>query len=182
MPFIPGVGDVLTQPLYDEITILNAGTAQAVFFTQPVGQGGKTLLNTTMQLAGQIQAGYNMKVLAIAVNFRIGALLVNLKTILDTGFMQFNIGSKWWWQSPLRFLPGGVGVIGASDLGAVAAGNSVFSHGTADPRAIYTLRQPVEITQTESFNVTCVWTPTNTPTVDTPMTVALHGELTRTVQ
>jgi hypothetical protein len=88
MPFIPGVGDVLTQPLYDEITIANAGTAQAVFFTQPVGQGGKTLLNTNMQLAGQIQAGYNMKVLAIAINFRIGALLVNLKTILDTGFMQ----------------------------------------------------------------------------------------------
>lgn len=182
MPFIPGVGDVLTQPLYDEITILAAGTSQAVFFSTPQGQGGKTLLNTNMQLAGQLQAGYNMKVFSLAVSFRTAALLANIKVILDTGVAQFNIGSKWWWQSPLRFLPGGVGILGFSDLGAATPLNAAWSHGVPDPRAMYTLRQPVEITQTESFNVTVGWAAAVTPSADTPMTIALHGELTRTVQ
>jgi hypothetical protein len=182
MPFVQGVGDVMTQPLYDELTVAAAGTSQLVYFSQPVGQAGKTLLNTNMQLAGQLQAGYRMMALALAVSFRTAALLANLKLILDTGFGQLNIAAKWWWQSPLRFLPGGLGILGFSDLGAATPLNAAWSHGTPDPRAIYTLRQPIEITQTESFNFTTVWATAVTPSADTPMTVALHGELTRTVQ
>jgi hypothetical protein len=182
MPYIPNVGDILTQPLYDEIPVLAAGTTQLVFFSQPVGQAAKTLLNTNMQLAGQLQVGYQMKVMAIAISFRVATLLANIKTCLDTGFGQFNIGSKWWWQSPLRFLPGGLGILGFSDLGAATAGNAAWSNGSPDPKAMYTLRQPVDITATESFNFTIQYAAAVTPTVDTPLTVALHGELTRTVQ
>lgn len=181
MPFIEGVGDLLTQPLYDELPVLAAGTTQLVYFSQPVGQAGKTILNTNMQLAGQVQAGYKMNVLALAISFRLGTLRSNIVTCLDTAFGQFNIASKWWWQSPLRFLPGGVGLAYFSNEAAAAALQAA-SNGVADPRAIYTLRQPIAITQTESFNFTVAYAAAVAPTVDTQMTVALHGELTRTVQ
>lgn len=182
MPFIQGLGDNLTQPLYDEQNVLAAGTTQLVFFSSPVGAGTKTFLNTNMQLAGQLQAGFAMSVRAVAISFRTGALLANIKAILDTGFGQFNISSKWWLQTPLRFLPGGVGISGFSDLGAATPLNAAWSNGAPDPRGMYTLIQPIDITATESFNYTASWQVAPVVTVDTPMTTALHGVLTRTVQ
>ena len=50
----PGEGEALRQTLYDFQTYDAAGQTQLQFFQQPKGQGGKTLNDTNMTIAGML--------------------------------------------------------------------------------------------------------------------------------
>lgn len=62
---IPGLTEVLYQPLYDYQTLLAAGASSQRFFQVPVGQSGKTFSDTNMELAGQIPKGQAFEITGI---------------------------------------------------------------------------------------------------------------------
>lgn len=64
---IPGKVETIYQPLYDYQTLAATAVAQQTFFQTPVGQGGKTLADTNMELAGQLPKGQNFLITGIQV-------------------------------------------------------------------------------------------------------------------
>src|SRR5262245_49346796 len=60
-----GTYDSLRQPLYDRVTVTAGAIAVgnlSSFFAVPVGQGGKTNLDTNLNLAGQLPANHVFEV------------------------------------------------------------------------------------------------------------------------
>lgn len=117
--------EVIRQSLYDSAAYPAAGTTQLTFFAQPVGQGGKTLSDTNMTLAGQLPANQEFLIQSIEVLFlptvpavaaqnpaafgaQAAAQIVNDAYIVGrTGNLELLIGSKPYLQeAPLgRFPP-----------------------------------------------------------------------------
>jgi hypothetical protein len=64
---VPNMTESIWQPLYDYQPLLAAGAVQQSFFQVPIGQGGKTLNDTNMELAGQIPAGQAFQITGIQV-------------------------------------------------------------------------------------------------------------------
>lgn len=64
---VPNMTESIWQPLYDYQTLPAAGATQQSFFQVPIGQGGKTLNDTNMELAGQIPAGQAFQITGIQV-------------------------------------------------------------------------------------------------------------------
>lgn len=62
--------EAIRQSLYDFTTYAAAGQTQLTFFALPVGQGGKTLSDTNMTLAGQLPANQEFLVNSIEIFFR----------------------------------------------------------------------------------------------------------------
>lgn len=61
--------EAVRQSLYDYQTYLAAGQTQMTFFALPVGQGGKTLSDTNMTLAGQLPKNQEFLLQSIEVFF-----------------------------------------------------------------------------------------------------------------
>src|SRR5262245_7977055 len=80
--YVPGVDDVIWQPLYDYQTYPTAGALAFNFFAVQQGAGTtsafggagtKTALDTNMQLSGQLGAGNQFLCLGIEVEFWAGS-------------------------------------------------------------------------------------------------------------
>jgi hypothetical protein len=116
--------EAITQDLYDSIAYPAAGANTLTFFVTPNGQGGKTLEDTNMQLAGQMPNMQKFLVETIEIDFQptvppvtaqnpaaygagVAAQIVNDVYIFRrTGVLQFNVGSKYYLQSgPLKKFP-----------------------------------------------------------------------------
>jgi hypothetical protein len=61
--------EAIRQSLYDFQAYAAAGVTQMTFFALPLGQGGKTLSDTNMNLAGQLPANIEFLVQSIEVHF-----------------------------------------------------------------------------------------------------------------
>lgn len=61
--------EVTRQSLYDFQTYAQAGQTSLTFFQQPIGQGGKTIADTNLELAGQLPAPKNFVVESIEIYF-----------------------------------------------------------------------------------------------------------------
>lgn len=61
--------EAIRQTLYDFQAYAAAGHTQLTFFQLPIGQSGKTVSDTNMQLAGQLPAGVEFLVQSIEVLF-----------------------------------------------------------------------------------------------------------------
>lgn len=81
--YVPGVDDVIWQPLYDYLVYPTAGALTFNFFSAQQGAGttsgfgatgSKTALDTNMQLSGQLGAGNQFLCLGIEVEFFAGSL------------------------------------------------------------------------------------------------------------
>lgn len=116
-----GQYEAVRQSLYDKITYATAGTTtQYTFFQTPKGQGGKTLADTNLTLAGTLAAPINFFVQSIELLIFPGVLPAtsvttnvspnftnDIYTLQKAGYLDFFIGSKSYLQeAPLgRFPP-----------------------------------------------------------------------------
>lgn len=74
---VPGVSEMITQPLYDIQTYPNGGSTLFTFFQLPVGQSSKTLADTNMQSAGALPAGQRYQLNAISVDWYPGVTVAS---------------------------------------------------------------------------------------------------------
>lgn len=137
---VPGVMEVISQPLYDYQLYPAAGATQLTFFQTPVGQGTKTRQDTNMELAGQLPAPQMFLLEGIGVDYLPGGTAAppvifgaqaatgqanDVFAILRAGQARLVIGSKEYFSlSPLLAMPprSHLGAaFGAADGGANAS-------------------------------------------------------------
>lgn len=90
-------------PLYDYTTYPAAGSSSLKFFQAPVGQAGKTVVDTNMKAAGSLPAGTAYLVTGVQVEFYPGVAISgivtskfadDIYTVYRQGYLVFTIGSK----------------------------------------------------------------------------------------
>lgn len=98
-----GVVETIYQPLYDYQTLAATATSAQAFFQTPLGQSGKTLSDTNMELAGQIPKGQNFLITGVQVEILPGVsptdatireFLNDVYAVSKGGVLVLRIGSK----------------------------------------------------------------------------------------
>lgn len=176
------LGEGLSWPMYDSNIIAAAGTSVLQFFQVPIGQGGKTQLDTNMRAAGLIQQGNAYDVFSIGFGIQNSAAVAitpfDVREIFDTGFLVFSVQDREVFSARLNMLPYGGGVF--SGAGTFAAGVSEFPiGGVPDHRSRYQLKRKIRIPRNVNFVVTANWPVAATPTVSVSGIVWLDGVLWR---
>lgn len=177
---MPNVGgrEGIHYPLYDKV-VLEAAQANATLFQVPVGQAGKTLYDTNMRLAGQLQTPETFDVFAICA----GGLPDDDWTSVATnmkGTLELSCGNKVYYEIPLFWLSAGGGLNVQQAIMGTTSAVIYTSWGVPHSRNMHTLRNPIRITSGEAFRVELVW-PT-APGVGKIVWVRLEGVLRRSIQ
>jgi hypothetical protein len=102
-----GMYEGIRQTLYDYQTYASAGQTSLSFFQVPLGQGGKTIADSNIEVAGSLPQPKHFLVESIEVRFWPGVLPVTLATafaeseytndvvtVSKSGSLNFFIGSK----------------------------------------------------------------------------------------
>ena len=175
-----GQFEAVRQTLYDFQSYAVAGQTQLTFFQLPVGQGGKTLADTNMEVAGQIPNPKMFLIQSIeimllpsgAVNSTAlpsvgaaadaaSALVNDIYNVGKSGWLELFIGSKpYLREAPLMRFPPKVKLDGfagvTSTLTAGAATMSQIAYAAWGGRP-YMLTPPILLKPTQNFNITLNW-------------------------
>ncbi len=209
--YVPGVDDVIWAPLYDYQTYPTAGALQFNFFNQQKGTGvtsafggagARTILDTNMQLSGQLGAGNQFLVMGIEVEFWAGSLpalataaastqaqlsqqINDVYSVLRNGVLSFSVQNRPYVEDgPLMKFPT------QTRLYAVAATTN-GANATAQANVLYASGEgmsynivPVLLVQNQAFQCAVTFpaliaTPS---TVDARIGVRFNGKLIRNAQ
>jgi hypothetical protein len=180
---------VINWVWYDTLLYTSAATTQLTYFnairaTRDIGN---------MEVAGVLAHPKAFIVRAIRVsvervptqNTILPIAATDIALLIYNGFATFEIGNKNYGVWPLKALPAGGGPWSAMAAGGAEAATEVFAHatnGVPDPRAIYTLSQPLLIDPQINFQFQLGWAAAQTLSGNVNIKVMLDGELMRPVQ
>jgi len=103
---VANVVEAIRQPLFDTVAYAAAGQTNLTFFALPIGQGGKTKVDTNMTTAGSLPAPQNFLVTNIHLNFipsstltpasllEGGQIIDDTYTFGNSGLLELQVGSK----------------------------------------------------------------------------------------
>lgn len=168
-----GVDKVLKNPLYDYQTYAAAGQTSLTFFSVPNGQGGKTLADTNMKIAGSLPVGEAATIQFIDVMFwpgnavnGSGAIATSglnwqdVYTVAKSGFLRFVIGNtEFCVDGPLGMFPSITRLAGSAAM-ADATTAAAALHSQIDYASFAGMRYqipPQGIESNQSFAVTLNW-------------------------
>ena len=171
--------EAIRQTLYDYQAYAAAGATQLTYFAVPTGQGGKTLSDTNMNLAGQLPANQEFLVQSIEVHFlptvpavaadnpaaqgikAIANIVNDAYRFYRTGNLQLVIGSKpYLTEAPLGRFPTKVAfTINAAVAlaGEVADANSRIAYAQSTGRPYLLAPTNLRLVSTQNFQVTLNW-------------------------
>ncbi len=174
---------------YDTLLYTSAVTTQLTFFnairaTRDIGN---------MEVAGVLAHPKAFIVRGIRVSIErvptqgtaLPIAATDIALLTYNGFATFEIGNKNYGVWPLQALPAGSGPCAALAAAGAEATNEIFAnatHGTPDPRAIYTLSQPLLIDPQINFQFQLGWAAAQALSGNVNIKVMLDGELMRPVQ
>ena len=195
-PVVAGTEEVIDQPVYDSFSLAaNTAFAKVVLFQTPIGQSSKTLAQTNMTKAGQLEFPQRLIIQAIGVFIANNTTPTDVGNILQNVSFTLTTGKKPMLEVPVLMLPAGRGAVltAAAQVGTAPAGAAVAyttSNGSTDPRGMFTLAHPITIESGEGFSVTLnpetafntQANTTNPPGVGTTVYVILDGYIYRAVQ
>lgn len=176
---VKGYKDVITQPLYDTLDFANADVGDKVFFTTPIGQGGKTLYETNLRTAGEIERGKLFWLYGFSFYFNTSLIKgADVESLNGTGkpFVTFTLLDKIYWESPLFFIPSFTGYYNVDHI------TNVDSVTPFNQVKYLALSKPIQIWGKQSFNLTVRLQAAITLTKTYPITFYLHGTLARNIQ
>lgn len=129
---VPGMKEGIREPLYDFLTVASGVTSALRFFQVPEGGGaGKTLIDTNMQLSGQLPRGWKFACEIIEVHVQPGSdadayvrqdpvqyagapaapeFANDVWALVSRAFLRFTIGSKPYLTAPLLAFPSATGL------------------------------------------------------------------------
>lgn len=172
--------EAIKQSLYDYQSYVAAGQTQLTFFALPVGQGGKTLSDTNMTLAGQLPKNQEFLLQSIEVfvspttptvaaampaaqGAQAVAVQVNDAYIIGrSGNLTLTVGSKPYLQeAPLGRFPqkahfaADAALSDSTTAGAAQQGRVAFGFWTGRP---YLLEPaPLLLVENQNFSITLSW-------------------------
>lgn len=194
----PGQLEINYWPLYDIITYAQAGQTSLTFFQNPIGQGGKTIADTNMELAGQLPAPQKFMVLSVHIELyppalvgRSGTAATGIATnandvqeVMQSGSLEVSVGNKTYVeQAPLGMFPQSFGLSGLAALagqGAVADVINITDYARVSGVPFNVI--PFVIPTSQNFVARMTWPTTIGITADTRIGVRLGGFLYRSVQ
>lgn len=161
-----------TQPLYSFQAYPAAGATSLIFFQNPQGAGGTTIVDTNMQAPGQLPAPQQFLIYGIGVRYISGlaanvigassanSVLNDTNAILKTGALTLTISSKdYLYASPLCELPARsyvAGMAALSDSSTAGAGQaSKISLGWVMGDVLKP--NPLLLEPSMNFKVTMTW-------------------------
>lgn len=195
-PYIQGKQDVISQDMYDTLTVAASGTFASTnfFFQQSVG-GTKTFAETNMTQNGSLPNPNRLFLESIACVVNNNVIPTDLINVLMNCTGELKIGNKVYWFGPLIKLPAqfGVNVPSVAQVGTAAAGSSIAvyaQNGVADTRNAFVLDNPFFIEQGDPILFTVVPQHTVTlaannaqiPGTGITIQICLIGQLYRGVQ
>lgn len=158
-----GVTDYITQPLWDTMQIPMAGTSVLTFFTIPRGGtvtaalgGGtiKSIVDTNMDLAGQLPGGFGFQVNGFRLRFNWNVVTADVIIAINASTFIFTVGQKDFLRLPACSLPSGSGVF-VGGAGAITAGATSGWPTLANNFGIK--GNPLVMGSTENFSATLNW-------------------------
>lgn len=178
--YVPGVDDVIWQPLYDYQTYPLAGQLAFNFFTAQKGTGTtsafggagpRTVLDTNMQLSGQLGAGNQFLTLGVGIEFFPGSL-VGLTTaasptapetaqqpddvysVLRNGVLQFSVQNRPYIEdAPLMKFPTQTYLTGWGAVSNGANATATTQHAYASACGASYNVVPVLLSQNQAFQM-----------------------------
>jgi len=180
---VGGGSDIIDWKLYDTLTIPTSGTqVDFKYFQQSVGPNGITLEQTNMDIPAQLPNGVRFACQEIQVQPIIGVAmtkvsLIDLWKATHQGILNFNIGTRNYFQVPILSCMGG-GFYGFAAT-AVGATNLETVYASARALMLGKLEYSPVIPSTFNFNVTLNYPNAPAPTVAVQLRVLLKGKLIR---
>jgi hypothetical protein len=172
--------EVISQSLYDFQTYAAAGQTQLTFFAVPTGQGGKTLSDTNMNLAGQLPANQEFLVSSLEVIFfptvpavaaqnpaafgaqAVANIINDVYVVSRTGNLKFDIGSKPYLQEaplgrfpPMTYMHLEAAAADVSTAGANFQTRIAYAHSAGRP--YYLQPEKLRLISTQNFQITLNW-------------------------
>lgn len=195
--------EVTRQTLYDFQTYASAGQTSLNFFQVPIGQGGKTIADTNMELAGNLPAPKYFLVESIEIYFfpadapvsisNVSALLSvitnyanDTDAVAQSGSLDFFIGSKSYLQeAPLgRFPPKtrlqttfGAAFQQKIAIAADEANQIVGDYAAMVGRPYFLDPYKILLAPTQNFKVTMIWPAAVSVSADARIGVVMDGAL-----
>lgn len=139
-PIMPNSADIVSWVLYDRFNFVAGATVpnQFNFFTAPIGAGGKTKIDTNMELVQQLPAPLWMNVTGIGFWFGSDTIKLDIDLIVNSSYIEFWVGQKVYLEGPLQCFPGAAGLAGVS----TQTNESVFTNGVPGPGNYFDVRLP----------------------------------------
>jgi hypothetical protein len=172
-PNQPNAIEAVWQPQYDFQSYAAAGATSQQFFQLPAGQGGKTLADTNMVLAGQFPSPTAFLMTAVMVVFipnlagtpsstaaaaTVSTNINDVVKVANSGYLQLTIGSKvYLTDAPLGKFPPNFSIGGLEALaGTYAAGTQVNVDYARSIGRYYEIT-PLLIPMNQNFSVILNW-------------------------
>lgn len=188
---LPNYSEVIWQPLYDYQVLSASAVSSQRFFATPIGQSNKTIVDTNMQLSGQLSKGQAFMVTGIQVEMYPGValntaaqseFLQDVYNFYNTGALKLTIGSKDYivQGNLLKFAPVNFfdGFAAVSDTTAATLNSYAFLRPGGRE---YSVRELL-LEPNMSFNVELLNLPALPSTVAGKVGVTLNGFLARNAQ
>lgn len=175
---VPSTYSGITFPLYDSANYPAAGSAQITLFQTPAGSGGKTLADTNMQSAGQVQSPNVFVVTGIELKFLSGQNIELLEAAAvgnyisdvqsfyqgtpgtnNSGYLEFSSGQSYYVREPLHAFPPSnrLNVQAATSNATTAAAAQFYIADYAENSGIPFEIAPLALPSNQTFQVTLNW-------------------------
>lgn len=195
-----GQVEAVRQSLYDFQTYAAAGQTELIFFQVPQGQGGKTIDDTNMEIAGSLPRPKEQLIESIEVYFYPGPNIGqfgaqaesefanDVMAVAESGSLDLFIGSKsYLTEAPINRFPPKTRLYGESayaDTTTAGANQQIRFDYAAMCGRPYFLDPEIRLIHTQNFNVRLRWnTAVALPSaVDARIGVVLDGVLYRLSQ
>ena len=178
---LKGVKNLKHGFLYDRYQVTTT-TTEAKFFQVPNGQSSKTLLDTNMKIAGQLESTSKFWMWYLRIIPAMSCTLADAILLLGSGYIDLQIGEAHPLYCPIFLMPGGAGIVGISQAGDTGTGNYGYN-GTINREGMVKFARPFIISPNQSFSVTLNWpTAPSGLSASTYVYVVLEGLTTVPVQ
>jgi preprotein translocase subunit SecY len=180
--------EVVDLKVYDDFSVAASTPAVSVnLFQIPIGQSSKTLADTSLVQAGQLEGGQAFRVRAIELKVLPTVAFVDAVAFAQNCTLNFTISSgRTYGQYPLAFLPGGsVPIVNAAATTVAATTIESVSQGFPSVGNVLPLQYPVTIGDGEHFSWKLdVQVPFSTSSTGTGYKawLVMHGDLFRFIR
>jgi hypothetical protein len=142
--------DVQHTPLYDSVTIAQAGTVNNLttsFFTNVGPASGKSLALTNCSQSQRLPTGEMISALAFRLRIGESILRADLDSLMNTQALQFWMNKKSYQLGPLWYYAAGGGIWGQSNTN----NQSTWTNGIPGREAMHKLAIPIVIESGATF-------------------------------
>lgn len=139
-PISPNQADIVKWIIYDRFLFAAATTIpnNFKFFTAPIGQAGKSKIDTNMEQVQRLADPLWFNTEGIGFYFGSTALAADIQAFMASEYMEFWVGQKVYLEGPIQCFPSGAGLFATS----TPTGATVAVNGVPRTDNVYDVRLP----------------------------------------